>query len=181
MSFSTPPPSVFSLIHPTAAPLPPPAALVLSFFIYPARPQCHLSFCFYFFACIFQPADLILSLIFPLSPSDLVASTPPTSNPIPLSHDRTKSGNQMTSFSHFTCSQSLRYERKLCPPPKPFIASGGTSCVVHTGKDFGVTGIFGALGKIWGSWSLKFLPDIFSHRAYVIRVRNHMILIKRQI
>ncbi|KAI4808991.1 hypothetical protein KUCAC02_017907, partial [Chaenocephalus aceratus] len=42
---------------------------------------------------------------------------------LPLSHDRTRGGNQMTGISAFTWSQSSGCERKLCPQ-KPFIASG---------------------------------------------------------
>lgn len=55
-------------------------------------------------------------------------------------------------------------------PPKPFIASGGMSCVVHTGG----TGILGAHGKMWASKGLNSHPDISSHReCCVIRVKRY--------
>lgn len=67
---------------------------------------------------------------------------------LPLSHDKTKGGNQMTNFSPFTWFLSLSTERKLCPPNP---SSSPEVCPVLSiqEKYFGLDGILGARGKMW--------------------------------
>ena len=67
-------------------------------------------------ACLSQPADLIPSHFSLYLPHPWQSPAPPAALPLPLSHDRTKGGNQMTNFSPFTWAPSLSCERKLCPP-----------------------------------------------------------------
>lgn len=80
---------------------------------------------------------------------------------LPLSHDKTKGGNQMTNFSPFTWFLSLSTERKLCPPNP---SSSPEVCPVLSiqEKYFGLDGILGAHGKMWVTLGLNRPSEISS-------------------
>lgn len=125
-------PSVFFLICPEIQQRPPPflpshALSLCSSFPHLSStitPHPHLSFGFLSFLLslnLLTPFSFYLSHFCPHFLTPPAISIRPSSLPLfamtpPLSHDRTRGRNQMTSFSPFTWSQSSGCERKLCPP-----------------------------------------------------------------
>lgn len=70
---------------------------------------------------------------------------------LPLSHDKTKGGNQMTNFSPFTWFLSLSTERKLCPPNP---SSSPEVCPVLSKSILVLMEFWGLMGKCEWLWAL---------------------------
>lgn len=142
----------------TAAP-PPLHFLLFSWFVFNPTQHTHLSFSSLFFLLspnLLTPFLFNLSIIFShflFSPCLQSTLWPPPicydSSTFPWQNQGRESNDQLLYF-HLVSELELWKEALY---PRPFIASGGMSCVIliQTEKDFGLTGIFGAHGKIWAS------------------------------
>lgn len=149
-------PSVFFLICPELQQHPPsPSLSLLLFFLICLQLTPHTSHSFLSLNLLtpFLPFSFISPLIPPhfLFPPSLPLRN--DSSTFPWQNQRRESNDQLLSL-HLVSELEL-WKKALSP--KPFIASGGMSCVVHTGKDFGLTGILGAHGKMWASEDLNSL------------------------
>lgn len=143
----------------TAAPPPLPSnALSLIFLIcLQPTPHTHLSFSSLLFLLslnlqtpfLFNLSIILLHFLFSLCLQSTLWPPPICydSSTFPWQNQGRESNHQLLYF-HLVSGLELWKEALY---PRPFIASGGMSCVIQTEKDFGLTGIFGAHGKIWAS------------------------------
>lgn len=104
-----------------------------------------------------------------------ILATPLISSTFPWQNQGWESNDLL--FCLHLLSELVLWKKALST--KAFIPSRGLSCLVHTGKDFGLTGNLGAHGKMWVTSGLNSLSDVSSRWAHsVIRYYRHMLTIK---